>query len=141
MITTVTVEQPYRKSHTTYQNFQYLVLKKGQTVSLSESFQGHEVIVGKVSGWRAKVFDEFAESLVNSDERERGYRLFLTLQLLKCLKTRRKTNHLFRAITGLSLEEVIFWVWQFHSYGNSALNAFNCIHMRSTSRRKRKSNE
>lgn len=114
-----------------------MIIKKGQTVSLSESFQGHEVIVGKVFGWRANVFEEFAESLANRDEREKGYRLFLTLQVLKTLRVRRKTNHFLRAVTELSLEEVIFWVWQFHSYGKLALNAFKCIHLTSKKRSKR----
>lgn len=138
MITTVTIERPISQPHTTYQNFRYIVIKKGQTVSLSESFQGHEIIVGKVFGWRAKVFDEFAESLSNRDEREKGYRLFLTLQVLKTLRAKRKTNHFLRAVTELSLEEVIFWVWQFHSYGKLALNAFNCIHMNKNQRLRKK---
>lgn len=138
MITTVTVERPYTESHTTYQNFRYLVRKRGQSISLSESFQGHEVMVGKVFGWRAKTFNELSEFLSNRDERERGYRLFLALQVLKGLKKRRKVNHFLVAVTQLSLEEVIFWVWQFHSYGKPAINAFNCIHMKSNNTRKRR---
>jgi len=96
-----------------------------------ECFLGTETVIGQVGGWRRKKLTEIARLLDGKDERERGYRLFLALNLLKRIDNTRKVGAFWRAMNEITLEEAIFWVWQYHSYGKVALNAFNCIHINS----------
>jgi len=63
------------------------------------------------------------------DERERGYRLFLAIKVLNKINDPHKANRYLQVMKELTLEESVFWVWQYHSYHSKAVNAFNCIHL------------
>jgi hypothetical protein len=117
-----------------YRNFKYRIVETPRSVKLLESFLGTETVMGQVSGWKRSLFVEIARFLQDKDERERGYRLFLALKVLRCIDDRRKMSSFLKAMNEITLEEAIFWVWQYHSYGKAALNAFNCIHMNSCKR-------
>ncbi len=96
---------------------------------LIESFLGKESIVGTVEGWRMNALLEVDRHFSESDNRERGYRLFLAVKLLQTVKEP-KAWAAVEVLKGLTLEETIFWVWQYHSYGNRALGALKHIHLR-----------
>ena len=117
-----------------YRNFKYHIVETHHYARLMECFLGTETVIGQVGGWRRQLLTEISKLWENRDERERGYRLFLALNLLKRINNTRKAGIFLRAINEITLEEVIFWVWQYHSYGTPALNAFNCIHMNSMNR-------
>ena len=114
-----------------YRNFKYRIIETPRYTRLLECFLGTETVIGQVGGWRRKKLTEIARLLDGKDERERGYRLFLALNLLKRIDNTRKVGAFWRAMNEITLEEAIFWVWQYHSYGKVALNAFNCIHINS----------
>jgi hypothetical protein len=114
-----------------YRNFRYRIVETPRYAKLLECFLGTETVIGQVGGWRIRILREIARGLEGKDERERGYRLFLALNLLKSIDDTRKVGIFWRAMNEITLEETIFWVWQYHSYGKAALNAFNCIHMNS----------
>jgi len=117
-----------------YRNFRYRIVETPRYAKLLECFLGTEAVIGQVCGWRMRILKEIARWLEGKDERERGYRLFLALNLLKRIDDTRKVGAFLRAMNEITLEEAIFWVWQYHSYGTAALNAFNCVHMNSGKR-------
>lgn len=102
--------------------------KKARCV-LIESFLGKESIVGSVEGWRINALLDVDRHFSESDNRERGYRLFLAVKLLQTVN-QPKAWAAIEVLKGLTLEETIFWVWQYHSYGNRALGALKHIHLR-----------
>jgi len=112
-----------------YRNFKYRIVETSRRVKLLESFLGTETVMGQVSGWKRSLFTEIARVFQDKDERERGYRLFLALNVLRCIDNRRKASSFLKAMNEMTLEETIFWVWQYHSYGRAAINALKCIHI------------
>lgn len=112
-----------------YRNFKYSIVETPQRVKLLESFLGTETVMGQVSGWKRSLFIEIARFFQDKDEREKGYRLFLALNVLRCIDDRRKMGSFLKAMYEITLEETIFWVWQYHSYGKAAINALKCIHI------------
>lgn len=121
--------KPTSESYGHYQNFKYRIVKSGRYIQLVEYCHDTEIVVGQVSGWRGQLFSELVQMYEGKNEREKGYRLFLALALLKRIKDRKKLGIFARAIVNITLEETIFWVWQYHSYGTIALTAFKCIHI------------
>ena len=122
---------PGSRSRLLYDNFRYSVkFNSNKNVAvLVESFTGQEHIVGRVGGWRAAALAELDRYFADRDGRERGYRLFLAVKLLPTVEPS-KGYRALSALKALTLEETIFWVWQYHSYGNSAIGALKHIHMR-----------
>jgi hypothetical protein len=120
-----------------YRNFKYRIVETPWRVKLLESFLGTETVMGQVSGWKRSLFTEVARVFQEKDERERGYRLFLALNVLRCIDDRRKMSSFLKAMNEMTLEETIFWVWQYHSYGRAAINALKCIHLNSRGIRRR----
>jgi len=112
-----------------YNNFKYRIEETPKTTRLIEVFLGDEVIVGEVRNWKRELIRKIDKWFSEKDERERGYRLFLALKILNKLSKPYKTNHYLQVMKELTLEESIFWVWQFHSYKSKAINAFKCIHL------------
>jgi hypothetical protein len=116
-------------------NFHYKVVETANSVMLVETFLNYEKIIGHARSWKKKVFLQFAHSLLETDERQKGYRLFLALKLLGEVKETRNAYTFLRVMNELTLEEVIFWVWQYHSYGKCAIAALKKIHFNPSSRR------
>ena len=115
-----------------YDNFKYTLKETPKTLKLIESFIGNEATIGQVRVWRRHVLLKINQLSRGKDERERGYRLFLAVKTLNRLKNVTKAPMFMRVMRELTLEEAIFWVWQYHSHGNKAINAFNCIHLTRT---------
>lgn len=126
------LKKPANSSTVLYDNFKYSLKKTPKTLKLVESFIGNETEIGQVRVWRRHILLKIDRFFRGKDERERGYRLFLAVKALNRLKNVTKTPMFMRVMRELTLEEAIFWVWQYHSYGNKAINAFNCIHLTRT---------
>lgn len=114
-----------------YRNFKYRIVETPRYVKLLECFLGSETVIGQVSGWKKVLFSEIARLFEEKDEREKGYRLFLALNVLRSIDDRRKIGPFLKTMNKITLEETIFWVWQYHSYGRAAINALKCIHVNS----------
>lgn len=112
-----------------YNNFKYIVEETPKTLRLVEIFLGDQIIIGNVRGWKCALLRSISNWYLDKDERERGYRLFLAIKILNKLNEPSKTNRFLQVMKELTLEETIFWVWQYHSYQNKAVNAFKHIHM------------
>lgn len=112
-----------------YDNFRYRLEETPKTLRLVEIFLGNEVIVGEVRRWKRPPLQLVGEWLKEKDERERGYRLFLAVKVLNKIHKPRKVDAYVRVMKELTLEEAIFWVWQYHTYNGKAVNAFKCIHL------------
>ncbi|MGF3499631.1 MAG: hypothetical protein ACQXXL_08465, partial [Candidatus Methanosuratincola sp.] len=97
-------------------------------VALIEIFAGSESVIGCLEGWRGAALEELDRYFLDKDGRERGFRLFLALKSLRTVDARRGPE-LFDVLRRLTLEETIFWVWQYHSYGERAIGAMKHIHM------------
>ena len=123
------LKRPVIPSTALYDNFRYRLIETPKTLKLIESFIGNEAEIGRVGAWRRHMLAEIDRWFIGKDERERGYRLFLTVKTLNRLKDTAKAPIFMRVMRELTLEEAIFWVWQYHSHGNKAINAFNCIHL------------
>jgi hypothetical protein len=119
------------ESTAVYNNFKYRIEETSKTTRLIEVFLGDEVIVGEVRSWKRELIRIIEKWFSEKDERERGYRLFLALKVLNNLTQPNKTNQYLQVMRELSLEESIFWVWQYHSYYNKAIHAFKYIHLNS----------
>ena len=116
-------------STTLYDNFRYSLIETPKSLKLVESYIGNEANIGQVRAWKRHMLSEIDRFFVGKDERERGYRLFLAVKALNRLRDATKASMFMRVMRELTLEETIFWVWQYHSHGNKAINAFNCIHL------------
>jgi len=116
-------------STTLYDNFRYSLIETPKSLKLVESYIGNEATIGQVRAWKRHILSEMDRCFGGKDERERGYRLFLTVKALNRLKDTTKAPIFMRVMRELTIEEAIFWVWQYHSHGNKAINAFNCIHI------------
>jgi len=112
-----------------YDNFRYSLIETPKSLKLVESYIGNEAKIGQVRTWKRHMLSEIDRCFAGKDERERGYRLFLAVKALNRLKDATKVSMFMRVMRELTLEEAIFWVWQYHSHGNKAINAFNCIHL------------
>lgn len=115
-----------------YDNLRYEVRsfgKDGKKVALIERFLGEERVVGAVGSWRMAALQELDRHFSDRDGRERGFRLFLAAKMLTTVEARRG-HKAFEALKRLTLEETIFWVWQYHSYGERAIGAMKHIHLR-----------
>ena len=112
-----------------YDNFKYRLKITPKTIRLVELFLGNEAVVGEVRGWKTHLFRYVNDWFKEKDERERGYRLFLAVKVLNKIREPKKTSTYLQAMKELTLEEVIFWVWQYHSYNSRAIYAFKCIHL------------
>ncbi|RWX74208.1 MAG: hypothetical protein Metus_0233 [Candidatus Methanosuratincola subterraneus] len=114
-----------------YDNFRYTVKidRARKRAVLVESFMGQDNAIGRVGGWRAMALAELDRHFSGRDNRERGYRLFLAAKLLPEVGASRACKAL-SVLKRLTLEETIFWVWQYHSYGARAIGALKHIHMR-----------
>ena len=117
------------QSTAVYDNFKYKIVETPKTLRLVETFLGDEVVVGEVRGWKISLLRHLDDWLYDKDERERGYRLFLAVKILNKIRKLKKTSIYMRVMKGLTLEETIFWVWQYHSYNSKAISAFKCIHL------------
>ena len=113
-----------------YENFNYKLVETPKSVKLVEVFIGKETVIGQVRFWKVFVLNNISEFFKDRDEREKGYRFFLVIKALNSLRDGAKVPRFVKVMKEITLEETIFWVWQFHSHGRSAINAFNCIHMR-----------
>lgn len=109
-------------------------------VALVERFAGTERVVGYAEGWRAAALKMIDEHFAEKGGRERGFRLFLALKSLRTVDARRGAEML-DALKKMTLEETIFWVWQYHSYGDRAIGAMKHIHMSESARRRKFSYE
>lgn len=118
-----------------YDNFKYKLVETPKTIKLIEIFIGNEAIIGQVRSWKTEVLKNISKTFDEKDERERGYRLFLTVKVLNRLRNGSKIPIFLKVMRELTLEETIFWVWQYHSHGRKAINAFNCIHLRKRQKR------
>lgn len=116
-------------STTLYDNFRYSLIETPKSLKLVESYIGNDAKIGQVRAWKRHILSEIDRCFVGNDERERGYRLFLAVKALNRLKDAAKAPMFMRVMRELTLEEAIFWVWQYHSHGNKAINAFNCIYL------------
>lgn len=113
-----------------YENFNYKLVETPKSVKLVEVFIGKETVIGQVRSWKVFVLNNISEFFKDRDEREKGYRLFLVIKALNSLRDGAKVPRFVKVMKEITLEETIFWVWQYHSHGRRAINAFNCIHMR-----------
>jgi len=123
------LKKPVISNTTLYDNFRYSLIETPKSLKLVESYIGNEANIGQVRAWKRLMLSEIDRFFGGKDERERGYRLFLAVKALNRLKDATKASMFMRVMRELTLEETIFWVWQYHSYGNRAINAFNCIHL------------
>ena len=123
------LKRPVTPSTALYDNFRYNLIETPKTLKLVENFIGNEATIGQVRAWKRYMLSEIDRCFEGKDERERGYRLFLAVKALNRLKDMAKIPMFMRVMRELTLEEAIFWVWQYHSHGNKAINAFNCIHL------------
>lgn len=123
------LKRPMISSTALYDNFRYSIIETPKSLKLIENFIGNEAEIGQVRSWKRHMLAEIDRCFEGKDERERGYRLFFTVKALNRLKDAAKAPTFMRVMRELTLEEVIFWVWQYHSHGNKAINAFNCIHL------------
>ena len=130
MLHSITSSNRMVQSTAVYDNFRYRLERTPKTIRLVEMFLGNEAVVGEVRGWKTHLFRHVNDWFKEKDERERGYRLFLAVKVLNKIREPRKTSAYLRAMKGLTLEEAIFWVWQYHSYNRKAITAFNCIHLK-----------
>lgn len=123
------LKRPVVSSTALYDNFRYRLIETPKSIKLIEAFIGNDAEIGQVRAWKRHVLAETDRFFGGKDERERGYRLFLAVKALNRLKDVAKVPLFMRVMRELTLEETIFWVWQYHSHGNKAINAFNCIHL------------
>ena len=121
-----------RESTQLYENFKYKLVETPKTIKLIEIFIGNEAEIGQVRSWKTYVLKNISKTFEDKDEREKGYRLFLMIKALNRLKNGPKIPLFIKVMRELTLEETIFWVWQYHSHGKKAISAFNCIHLRKT---------
>lgn len=119
-----------RENTQLYENFKYKLVETPKTIKLIEIFIGNEAEIGQVRSWKTYVLKNISKTFEDKDEREKGYRLFLVIKALNRLRNGPKVPLFMKVMREISLEETIFWVWQYHSYGKKAINAFNCIHIR-----------
>ncbi len=112
-----------------YNNFKYRFEETPKTLRLVEVFLGDEAVIGEVRGWKRDLLRTVDKWFSDKDERERGYRLFLAIKILNKINEPYKTNRYLQVMKEITLEESIFWVWQYHSYSIKAINAFKCIHL------------
>ncbi len=126
----MTNKQLRESSTQLYENFNYKLVDTPKSVKLVEVFIGKETVIGQVRSWKVYVLKNIADYYSDKDEREKGYRLFLTIKALNGLRNGAKVPRFVEVMKRLTLEETIFWVWQYHGHGRRAINAFNCIHMR-----------
>ena len=113
-----------------YKNFSYKIKKTKKSVQLIEVFLGNEAIIGKVVGWKTIIFSKIDEWYKDKDERERGYRLFFAIKILNNMNNNSSTHDFLLSMKEISLEEVIFWVWQYSIYNDRAVKAFKTIHFK-----------
>ncbi|MBN1683204.1 hypothetical protein JW865_06600 [Candidatus Bathyarchaeota archaeon] len=113
-----------------YKNFSYELVRTKRSVKLIENFLNNEIEIGRVYTWKAMLLSQIDDFYCKSDERERGYRLYLAIKLLNNMKKSDKIYSFIRSMKELSLEEAIFWVWQYNIYNNKAIDAFKIIHMK-----------
>lgn len=125
---TVSKEKPV-KSNIVYNNFTYELDKTPKTLRLTEMFLGNKTTIGEVRSWKRPLLQELAFEFKEKDERELGYRLFLAIKVLNKVRQTRKSTAFLNVMKELTLEETVFWVWQYHSYRGRAINAFKCIHL------------
>ena len=119
-----------RESTQLYENFKYKLVETPKTIKLIEIFIGNEAEIGRCGSWKTYVLKNISKTFEDKDEREKGYRLFLTIKALNRLRNGSKVPLFLKVMREITLEETIFWVWQYHSHGKKAISAFNCIHMR-----------
>ena len=112
-----------------YENFNYKLVDTPKSVKLVEVFIGNEIVIGQVRSWKVFVLKNISNFYMDKDEREKGYRLFLVIKALNSLRNGAKVPRFIKIMKEITLEETIFWVWQYHSHGRRAINAFNSIHM------------
>lgn len=112
-----------------YDNFKYRLEETPKTLRLVEVFLGDEAIIGEVRDWKRDLINRVDQWFSDKDERERGYRLFLAFKVLNKISKPRKTHRYLQVMKDLTLEEAIFWVWQYHAYKGKAVNAFKAIHL------------
>lgn len=117
------------KNKLLYDNFKYTLEETPKTLRLVETFIGNKTRIGEIRSWKRPLLQELASEYKEKDERERGYRLFLAIKVLNKIKQPQKSISYLNAMKELTLEETIFWVWQYHSYRGRAINAFKCMHL------------
>ena len=124
----LTVEQT-NSTNLLYDNSSYHLTDTPHTTRLIETFIGNEFTVGVVLGWKRRLLTLVDEYFQDCDNRERGYRLFLAIKVLNELRSPDKIPRYMELMKRLTLEETIFWVWQYNSYGSRAIIAFKTIHI------------
>jgi len=112
-----------------YKNFSYKLKKTKHSLQLIENFISNEIIIGRVFHWKAMLLLKINEWYQDKDERERGYRLFFAIKVLNSMSQSSSIHNFLRSMKEITLEEVIFWVWQYSIYGKKAIGAYNFIHM------------
>lgn len=112
-----------------YDNSTYHLADTAYTTRLVENHIGDESVVGEVRGWKRTLLSRIDAHFKDSDNRERGYRLYLGIKILKELTSSRASRAYLDLMKGLTLEEVIFWVWQYNTYGKRAAMGFIAMHL------------
>ena len=124
----MTIEQA-STTNLLYDNSTYHLSETPHTTRVIESFIGNESIVGEVRSWRRRLLSVIDTHFQEQDNRERGYRLCLAVKLLNELRSQGKAYRYLDLMKRLTLEEVIFWIWQYNSYGSRAITALKTIHI------------
>lgn len=118
-------------SHLLYDNSMYCISETEHTTRLEENFLGNIHVLGEVRGWKRRMIRFLDRHFEDADNRERGNRLFLAIKLLNDLKSPKKSVSYLDLMKRLTLEETIFWVWQFNSYGARAIAGIKAMHLSS----------
>ncbi len=114
-----------------YDNCTYTLHRTAQTVRLVQHFLSEQNVMGAVRDWRVPLLEAVERASRDRNERERGYRLRLALKVLNSLRSPQEAPRFLEAMRRITLEEAIFWNWQYNTYGRDAIRAFKTIHMRS----------
>lgn len=124
-----TSKQESEKNDAVYDNFKYKIYETPKTLRLVESFLGTEEVIGEVRFWKKTLIKEINKLFKNKSNREYGYRLFLAIKILNKIRHPEKAQLYLESMKNITLEETIFWVWQYHSYQDKAVTAFKAIHI------------
>jgi hypothetical protein len=124
----LTAEQT-NNSHLLYDNSMYYLVDTNHTTRLEEDFLGNIHVRGEVRGWKRRLLRLLDYHFKDTDNRERGNRLYLSVKLLNELRSPKHSVDYLELMKRLTLEETIFWVWQFNSYGKRAIAGIKAMHM------------
>ena len=129
MKNTSILRELYESNQPLYANFKYKVKVSNKSVQLFEVFLGNEILIGRVYGWKSTLFKQVISWYTNINEREKGYRFYLAIKLLNTMNKKSSVYHYLKIMKEITLEEVIFWVWQYSIYNKKSLKGFMRIHM------------